>query len=84
MVLADQGFWPGVDRLLESGLINDFWTWPPTDEKALALRLNRMMEKIIFKMVAEQKSSETERIVNRLCDLKKHQASARADGSGFS
>ena len=72
VVLAGHEFWPGIQNLLESGLINDSWSWPLPDERTLSLRLNQLIEKMIFKFIAEQRSEETARIISKLENLKEH------------
>ena len=73
VVLSGSGFWPGINKLLKTGLIDDFWLWPPVDGKVLSLRLNQLIEKTIFKFIAEQRSRETSLIVDQIEDLKKRQ-----------
>ncbi len=46
------------------------WSWPLPDEQTLCLRLDQLIEKIIFKFIAEQRSEETARIVSTLEDMK--------------
>ena len=82
VVLAGHEFWPGIQNLLKSGLINDSWPWPLPDEQTLSLRLDQLIEKIIFKFIAEQRSKETALIVSGLEDLKEqkvHQTPVRLD-----
>ena len=77
VVLAGYEFWPGIYNLLKSGFVTDFWPWPPVDEQIMSLRLNQLIEKMVFKFIAEQRSEETSRIVSCLEDMKEQNAKTR-------
>ncbi len=74
VVLAGHEFWPGIQNLLKSGFISDSWPWPLPDEQTLCLRLDQLIEKMIFKFIAEQRSGETARIVSGLENLKEQKS----------
>ncbi len=70
ILLGSSEFWPGVHALIRSGLVNDFWSWPLAGQEELELRMNQVIEKNIYKFIAEQRSEATEVIVKGLERLK--------------
>ena len=66
VLLGGNDFWPGINSLIQRGLADDFWSWPQAGSEAIELRINRLIEKTIFKFIAEQRSEETAKIVERL------------------
>ncbi len=66
ILLGGREFWPGVHALLKAGLVDDFLSWPAAGPEMLELRLNKIIEKSIYKFIAEQRSDETAKIVERL------------------
>ncbi len=70
VVLGGSDFWPGIHSLIKAGLADDFWTWPVAGQEVFEIRLNKIIEKNIYKFIAEQRSDETQEIVARLENLK--------------
>jgi GGDEF domain-containing protein/FixJ family two-component response regulator len=70
IILGSNDFWPGVDSLLKAGLVNDFWSWPMADTKVLELRINQIIEKNIYKFVAEQREGESQHILKKIDEIK--------------
>lgn len=70
VILGSNDFWPGIQSLIKNGLADDFWNWPAADLEVLKLRLERVIEKTIFKYLAEQQGDKVEHIVKRLEELK--------------
>ena len=70
ILLGSKEFWPGVSHLIKSGLASDFWSWPVAGDAEMELRLGKIIEKYIFRMIAEQRSEVTAEIVARLDALK--------------
>ena len=66
VVLGGHEFWPGIHSLIQSGLVNDSWLWPMPGTEALGLRLERLIEKNIYKFIAEQRSPESQQIAEKL------------------
>ncbi|MCJ8275517.1 MAG: diguanylate cyclase [Bdellovibrionales bacterium] len=66
ILLGSNDFWPGVRSLIQSGLVNDFWSWPVASKEVLQMRVDKVIEKTIFKYIAEQRSEETQKIVSAL------------------
>lgn len=73
IVLGSNEFWPGINHLIKSGLVDDFWSWPVASESVVGLRLEKIIEKTIYKYIAEQRSDETRKIVEQLEDQKQLQ-----------
>lgn len=71
IVLGANQFWPGVSSLMDTGLVDDFWTWPFPDPKAFRLRMDQLIEKYVYKYIAEQRSGETASIVKNLEELQR-------------
>ncbi len=69
VLLGSNEFWPGVSSLIQAGLVNDFWSYPLAGQGQLELRIERIIEKNIYKFIAEQRSEATEKIVQRLDEL---------------
>lgn len=72
ILLGANEFWPGIENLIKTGLVNDFWSWPVADQKAFEMRLDQLIEKTIYKYIAEQRSEETLVIVKNLEKMKQH------------
>lgn len=70
VLLGTNEFWPGVHSLIQSGLANDFWSWPAAGQEQLELRINQIIEKTIYKFIAEQRSEATAQIIKRLDEIK--------------
>ena len=70
ILLGSNEFWPGIHSLLASGLASDFWSWPFAGQEQVKLRLEKLIEKNIYKFIAEQRSDETATIVGRLDEMK--------------
>ncbi len=69
VLLSSNEFWPGIHALTKTGLVNDFWTYPFAGQEQMELRINRIIEKNIYKFIAEQRSEETETIMQKLEEL---------------
>ena len=54
ILLSSNEFWPGVQKLLQSKIINDSWSWPVTAFEVLQLRVDKVIEKTIYKYIAQQ------------------------------
>ena len=70
ILIAANDFWPGVRTLIKKGLVNDFWPWPLASQEVLPIRINQVIEKIIFKYIAEQKNPTTENLVEKIMEEK--------------
>ncbi len=79
VLLASKDFWPGVQKLIDTGLVNDFWSWPAADEREVEIRLNQIIEKYIYRFVAEQKNTETKNILDKIESYKQQVESERSD-----
>ncbi|MCB0377042.1 MAG: diguanylate cyclase [Bdellovibrionales bacterium] len=73
ILLGSNDFWPGIRSLIDAGLVTDFWSWPLASREALKLRVNKVIEKTIFKYIAEQRSEESQKIVAALDRLQQNQ-----------
>lgn len=73
VLLGSKEFWPGVSHLIKNGCADDFWSWPAAAEAEMELRLNRMIEKFIYKMIAEQRSDATAKIMASLESLRERE-----------
>ncbi len=69
VLLGSNEFWPGVSSLIQAGLVNDFWSYPLAGQGQLELRIERVIEKNIYKFIAEQRSEATAKIVQRLDEV---------------
>ena len=70
VILGGSDFWPGIKSLIQMGLVNDFWPWPVAGQEVFELRLNSIIEKHIYKFIAEQRDVETRLIVQKLESIK--------------
>lgn len=70
VILGSNEFWPGIQSVIKNGMADDFWNWPTADLAVLNLRLHRVIEKTIYKYIAEQRGEQVEGIVRRLEELK--------------
>ena len=66
VLLGAKDFWPGIQKLVESGVANDYWSYPFAGAEEFSLRLEKLIEKDIYRFVAEQRSEETAAIVSNL------------------
>lgn len=66
ILLGSNDFWPGIRSLIQTGLANDFWSWPVASKEVLKIRVDKIIEKTIYKYIAEQRSDETRKIVENL------------------
>jgi diguanylate cyclase (GGDEF)-like protein len=83
ILLGSVEFWPGSCSLIKAGLVNDFWIWPMAGPELMSLRLGTLIEKFIYKYLAEQRSEETLKIVERLDnkeDVTRFQALSASSG----
>ncbi len=69
ILLSSNEFWPGVQKLLQSNIVDDSWTWPVTAFDVLQLRIDKIIEKTIYKYVSEQRSPATELVSRKLDSL---------------
>lgn len=75
IILGANQFWPGIQNLLKANLATDFWSWPVADPSVFEFRLNQVLEKNIYKFIAEQRGDETAHIVAQLEDLRTQEPS---------
>ena len=73
ILLGSNEFWPGIKNLLQKDMINDFWSWPMASPESLQLRVDQVIEKIVFKYIAEQRTEETKQIVEAIDEVKSAQ-----------
>ena len=76
ILLGSNDFWPGIRSLMNSGLVNDFWSWPVASKEVMQVRVDKIIEKTIYKYIAEQRSDETSKIVQALDKI-------QVESSGF-
>jgi hypothetical protein len=69
VVLSSKEFWPGVQKLIQAQVVDDSWSWPVLDSRALQLRLDKLIEKNIYKLIAEQRSPATQVISQKIDEL---------------
>lgn len=75
ILLGGNQFWPGIENLLNTHLIDDFWSWPMADFRVMEMRLNQLIEKTVYKYIGEQRSKQTAQILSRLEKLEERQES---------
>jgi len=86
ILLSSNEFWPGVQKLLQSKIVNDTWAWPVPDFEALQLRVDKIIEKTIYKYIGEQRSPATEllsRKLDSLIDLQKERPGVSVTASAL-
>ena len=66
VLLGARDFWPGIENLINNQKVDHFWSYPFAGPEEFEHRLEKLIEKRIYRLIAEQRSEETAKIVSRL------------------